>query len=67
MFDKVGLTVVCVEVIVLAVERCRQGIELQRARGKRLCREEEREKERRSNREMENVKSTYLHVRLVSF
>ena len=27
----------------------------------------ERKRERRSNREIENVKSTYLHVRLVSF
>jgi hypothetical protein len=43
MFDKVGLTVVCVEVIVLVVKRRLQGIGVQRARGKRLCEGKERE------------------------
>lgn len=67
MLDKVGLTIVCVEVIVLDVERCREG-------GLKRCEREEgdyvereRREKRRSNREMKNVTSTYLHVRLVSF
>jgi hypothetical protein len=59
MFDKVGLTVVCVEVIVLAVERVvGRGLRCGE-RKERGC--VERRREERSNREMKNVKSTYLH------